>query len=113
MISGLNEYQALAMRTNSQIEPSLEVGVTIAALGLAGEAGEFADHVKKHLAQGHALDLDKLDDEAGDVLWYIARYAEASGRSLGYLATRNIQKLAARYPYGFSTERSLNREEKT
>lgn len=110
LLTTFHEYQVAAMRTNSMIDPDVSHGVTIAALGLAGEAGEFADHVKKHLAQGHPLEIAKLDAEAGDVLWYLARYAQATGTTLERLAQRNIDKLAARYPQGFSTERSLNRE---
>lgn len=97
-ITRLNEYQAAAMATAGDLlSRRAEEGIVTAALGLAGEAGEFADHVKKWWAQGHDLDLDKLDKEAGDVLWYLARYAEARGKWLSELATLNIEKLAARY----------------
>ncbi|HDN05055.1 MAG TPA: nucleotide pyrophosphohydrolase, partial [Chloroflexi bacterium] len=41
----------------------------VAALGLAGEAGEFANLVKKMTAHGHAFDPASLKDELGDVLW--------------------------------------------
>lgn len=40
------------------------------ASGLAGEAGEVADLIKKHLFHGDDLDLIKLEKELGDVLWY-------------------------------------------
>ena len=54
-----NEYQQLAMRTlNPQLDKKniLINGV----MGLCGEAGEAIDIVKKHLAQGHDLDREKL-----------------------------------------------------
>jgi NTP pyrophosphatase (non-canonical NTP hydrolase) len=110
----LNDYQAAARRTraDSPIVRTLwqsEQGILVAALGLAGEAGEFADHVKKWLAQGHDLDYAQLDKEAGDILWYLARYADARGTQLSTLAQMNIDKLRERYPDGFTTDRSLNR----
>lgn len=54
-----NEYQKLAMKT---LNPALgEKDVLInAVMGLCGEAGEVIDIVKKHLAQGHALDTEKI-----------------------------------------------------
>lgn len=81
------------------------------SLGLTGEAGEVADYVKKVVAHGHALDADKLAKELGDVLWYTAVMADAIGRSLEDIAAQNIVKLKARYPEGFSHERSLARQD--
>lgn len=103
----LNEYQALAQRTSSARTPSdkIENGV----LGLNGEAGEVADLLKKHRFQGHELDRDKMIDEAGDVLWYVAELSGGLGVSLEEVAQRNIVKLRARYPDGFDSERSVHR----
>ncbi len=100
-----DEYVALAARTDSNAGDAL----VVAALGLAGEAGEFADRVKKIVAQGHALDRDALVDEAGDILWYLAKAARALDISLEEVARRNGAKLAARYPEGFAVARSLAR----
>ena len=80
-------------------------------MGLAGEAGECVDMLKKHLFQGHELDTDKMALELGDVLWYIALAAYSMGYGLDEIMTMNIAKLAKRYPNGFSTDDSLNREE--
>jgi NTP pyrophosphatase (non-canonical NTP hydrolase) len=103
----LHEYQALAMRTC----PAMGNGDMIgnAALGLAGEAGEVADIVKKHLYQGHALNKDKVAEEVGDILWYCALAATALECDLGDIAQHNIRKLQRRYPQGFDTLRSQNR----
>lgn len=43
-------YQLQAMRTAKPMEPADDL--MHAALGLAGEAGEFADAIKKHLVYG-------------------------------------------------------------
>lgn len=99
-----DEYAREAARTRSD-EPS----VVVAALGLTGESGEVADMVKKWLAQGHSMPWDKVILELGDILWYIALAAEAAGTTLDEVAARNIAKLAARYPEGFSSQASQHR----
>ena len=105
-----NEYQRQAMRTANKNLPADEKLLN-AVMGMCGEAGEAIDLLKKHRAQGAALDIDRLAKEVGDCLWYIAEFAEASGISLAEIAQRNIAKLKARYPEGFSEERSNNRAE--
>ena len=103
----LSTYQKLAART---LGPrSREEQLSNAALGLAGEAGETADMVKKHLFHEHPLDHDAIVKELGDCLWYVAAMATTLGVSLDEVGERNIEKLRRRYPDGFSAERSLNR----
>lgn len=104
-----NDYQKLAARTaNGTHGP-----YTLAnwALGLAGEAGEAADLIKKHVFHAHGLDKDKLVKELGDVLWYIANVAETLGVQLEDVMQKNVTKLLKRYPDGFSTEASLERKD--
>lgn len=103
----LDEYQRLAARTMGTRTPSDQLSNM--ALGLAGEAGETADMLKKHLFHGKALDVDELVKELGDVLWYVAGMASAVGASLDDVAQRNVDKLRRRYPDGFSVEASAMR----
>ena len=79
-------------------------------MGLCGESGEVIDIVKKHLAQGHSLDKEKIAKELGDVAWYLAETAYAIGYPLEEILQMNIDKLKARYPDGFDAEKSMNRE---
>lgn len=83
-----------------------------AALGLAGEAGEFANEVKKVHFHGHETDKDKLIEELGDVLYYVAMAALELNVPLDAVAKKNVAKLAARYPQGFDPERSRKRDAK-
>jgi NTP pyrophosphatase (non-canonical NTP hydrolase) len=103
-----NEYQAQAMRW---LNPALsEKGTLInGVMGLCGESGEVIDLVKKHLSQGHPLDREVLAKELGDVAWYLAETAYVLGYPLEEIFRMNLEKLSARYPDGFSTERSLHR----
>jgi NTP pyrophosphatase (non-canonical NTP hydrolase) len=106
----LNEYQRLALKTAGHRECTEKV-LTYTALGLNGESGEAAEIVKKAFYHGHPLDKESLRKELGDVLWYLAVMADGLGFSLDQIARENIAKLQARYPEGFSQERSMNRIE--
>lgn len=103
-----NEFQLKALKTAGVKDDFglIQNGV----MGLAGESGECIDILKKHLFQGHVLDRAKLLDELGDVLWYIAITAKGLGLSMDEVATYNIAKLTKRYPDGFDSDRSINRE---
>ena len=103
-----NQYQTLAneLMSNEAInQPLLN-----AALGLAGESGEFADIIKKHLFQGHDLDKEHLKEELGDILWYIAEACKGLDITLEEVATGNIEKLHQRFKGNHvDSERSKNR----
>lgn len=105
----INEYQKLAMRTSSK-SLSKDMHLMNGALGLSGESGEVADIVKKWWMQGHDLDQEHIAKELGDICWYIAETATALGYDLETIMQMNIDKLMKRYPEGFSSERSQNRE---
>ena len=106
----INEYQKLAMTT---LNPNLDKKDVLinGVMGLCGESGEVIDIVKKHLAQGHELDKEKIIKELGDVAWYMAEIATVLDVDLEDVLVQNIEKLKKRYPEGFSVENSVNREE--
>lgn len=106
----INEYQQLAMTTLNPALSRKDVLIN-GVMGLCGESGEAIDIVKKHLAQGHELDQEKLVKELGDVAWYLAETAYALDVPLEEVLQRNIEKLRARYPEGFDIDRSIRREE--
>ena len=105
-----SEYQRLAERT-AQNEMPYDEQLKNAVFGLVGEVGEFVDLIKKHIYHGHELDMEKVKLELGDIGWYWQRFASILDIDLDDIATANIEKLKARYPDGFSEERSVNREE--
>ena len=114
-----NEYVKLAMRTNDGLcGHRLREGIIFnpmlgdalnGALGLAGEAGETLDMIKKWIFHGAELDKVHLEKELGDVMWYMAMLCNAFGFSLDEVMQLNIDKLKARYPDGFSEAASNNR----
>lgn len=105
-----DEYQELAQRTSSD-EMTISAGLSMAIMGIAGESGEVADLVKKYLFHKHPLDREKIVEEAGDLMWYIAELCAVMDVSMDEVATKNIEKLKRRYPNGFDPERSLHRAE--
>lgn len=106
----VNEYQKLAMTTLNPALNKKDVLIN-GVMGLCVESGEAIDIVKKHLAQGHPLDKEKLIKELGDIAWYLAETATALDVDLNDVFAGNIEKLRKRYPEGFATENSINRIE--
>ncbi len=84
--------------------PNRGNNLTYAALGLAGEAGEFCDKVKKVIRDDGGVLNDgsrrALGKELGDVLWYAAACAYELGMELSTVAADNIMKLASRAARG-------------
>ena len=77
------------------------------ALGLAGEAGEVANYVKKAIFRPdgeNTLDPAKLEEELGDVLWYVAALCSITGLDLGGVMEWNIEKIRERYPEGWNVK---------
>ena len=90
-IMNINEYQKLAMTTLNPELSQKDVLIN-GVMGLCGESGEVIDLVKKHLAQGHELDKEKMIKELGDVAWYLAETAYALDVDLETVLVRNIEK---------------------
>ena len=104
-----NEYQELARRTQNAKLACVERRLH-ALHGIAAEAGEINGRYQKTY-QGHALDVDKVIDEMGDLMWFISELADVLRVSLDNIAEHNVAKLRKRYPDGFSENRSVYREE--
>lgn len=104
----LEEYQQEVMRTCGHAD--FHERLMMSAMGLAGEVGEVNDILKKHLWHGHNLDHEKLKIEIGDVAWYLTLLCNTLEMTLEEVLEANIQKLKRRYPAGFSSDASKNRE---
>jgi len=104
-----NKYKELAMSTLNKELSKKDILIN-SVMGLCGESGEVIDIVKKHLSQGHELDVSKIKEELGDVCWYIAEACYALDLDFNEVLEDNINKLKKRYPNGFSSERSIHRE---
>lgn len=88
-------YQKLAHTTS--VYPK-DVALQYLAIALCGEAGEFANKVKKIL-RGDVSEFEMmvgLLHELGDVQWYIAELCTYIGVDLGAVMARNLKMLAER-----------------
>ena len=97
-------YQQIC--TETQIYPR-EHAVFYPALGLAGEAGEVANKIKKIMRdrKGDVNNLpgavkDEIASELGDCLWYISALATDLGIGLDGVVVENIRKLQKRKEKG-------------
>jgi len=97
-------------RTESIPEEIVLNGTTLrvlhAAMGLATEAAEFLDALKKHLFYGKPLDRVNLGEEMGDLEWYLAIARDALQMDRRQIEATVVDKLKARYPDGFTEGRA-------
>ncbi len=97
----LSDYQRLSRRT---AEYPRDAWLAYPALGLAGEAGEVAEHAKKAIRDDRGQVSDErrsaIAAELGDVLWYVAQITTELGLDLDQIAAANLQKLLSRQQRG-------------
>lgn len=105
------EYQELAKKT--AMYPKITEGVVYPMLGLAGEAGEVANKVKKIFRDDKGVITDsrkeEIKKELGDLLWYVAQVGTELDISLEDIASENIEKLKSRFGRGTVTGDGDNR----
>lgn len=94
----ISEYQREAQKTD-QVSLRGSVGMIVPLLGLAGETGELLSEYKKHLRDGeaHRLFKERISEELGDLLWYLANVASKFDLDLGEVAQQNIEKCRNRW----------------
>ncbi|MFZ2390757.1 MAG: nucleoside triphosphate pyrophosphohydrolase family protein [Minisyncoccales bacterium] len=92
------EYQEEARKT--AIYPNKDNNFIYPTLGLAGEAGEVAEKIKKVIRDGNGIvseeKKEEITKELGDVLWYVANLAKELGVTLEDVAQKNLLKLQSR-----------------
>lgn len=108
-----DEYQRSAARTlidaPDAIYTNNEIMLVWNAIGLAGEAGEVANTIKKAVFHRHGVDRRQMIDELGDVLWYVAALCSKLNVPMSSVMELNIAKLQKRYPNGYTSEDSKNK----
>ncbi|PJE75981.1 hypothetical protein COV04_01905 [Candidatus Uhrbacteria bacterium CG10_big_fil_rev_8_21_14_0_10_48_11] len=97
-----SEYQKESRAT--AIYPPCGKAYVYPVLGLASEAGEVVQVVKKIIRDQNGEVDDggkrKLSGELGDVLWYVAQVATEFDLNLDEIASANMTKLNSRMARG-------------
>lgn len=112
------QFVKAVLRTESKDEDAIKVrlikGQTYrilhAAMGIATESGELLDAVKKYVFYGKDIDYVNINEEAGDLLWYLALLLDAIGVDFESVMDKNINKLKARYLEKFDNGQANNRD---
>jgi NTP pyrophosphatase (non-canonical NTP hydrolase) len=102
------EYQKGAFRTLAVLKNKFTDDLHM-VLGIVTEAGELADAYKKYLAYGKELDYVNVQEELGDLMWYIANFCTLNNFDFEKILEINQKKLKARYPEKFTQENAENR----
>ena len=103
------DFDAIGKRLQSVENQRLLHG----GIGLATEAGEFLDALKKHIFYGKEVDKVNLREEMGDIFWYCAIIADELEVDFADVMERNITKLKARYGEKFTEDAANTRDLKT
>lgn len=91
----LNEFAQRAASTDRAKDP--DRGLQIVLHGLAGEAGSVVSEAKKWFREDHHPPVGlaaRVEEELGDLLWYLAAVANRLGLNLNEVADRSLQKAA-------------------
>jgi NTP pyrophosphatase (non-canonical NTP hydrolase) len=98
----LSDYQTRSRVT--AVYPGAGENLIYPTLGLAGEAGEVAEKVKKLIRDDAGVLSEErraaIAKELGDVLWYVAQVATEAGLDLDEVAAANLSKLLSRAERG-------------
>lgn len=93
------QYLEFTRTTRCKMAVDKKMVLPILALGLAGEAGEVCDKLKKHIRINDNIenfDIEALKRELGDTLWYLTSIADELGLTLDNIMNTNVEKITSR-----------------
>lgn len=94
-----NSYQEKAKETIQKNASADNLASIVPFLGIIGEIGSLLTELKKKLRDGDAYVAfkGKLEEELGDVLWYISTIASQNDLALENVASKNLMKIHDRF----------------
>ncbi len=87
-------------------------GLMHAAVGIAGEAGEILDAIKKHWVYNRPIDRENLIEELGDLEFYMQAMRNLIDVTRDEVIDTNVKKLGKRYPQGYTDFHAAERLDK-
>ncbi len=111
------KYKELVLKTeskdfnsiSSRLKDKRALRLLHGSCGIATEAGELLDAMKKHIFYGKEIDTVNIVEEIGDLMWYSAIILDELGVEFEQVMEKNINKLQARYGEKFSESRANTR----
>lgn len=82
------------------------------ATGIAGEAGELLDQIKKHAIYNKELDIENVKEELGDLEFYMSGIRSILSIDRDDILSHNMEKLSKRYQNGYSDKQAIERKDK-
>lgn len=104
------EFVENAKRTESPNFFQPNPRILHAAMGCVTESAEMMDALKKQMYYGRDLDITNVQEESGDLLWYLALLFDELGTDFETEMERVIAKLKARFPDKFEEGKAFNRD---
>jgi NTP pyrophosphatase (non-canonical NTP hydrolase) len=105
----IQEYVEITQNTCAKLETKQLDDIHM-ILGMVTEIGELADVFKKNMAYKKEIDWINVQEELGDIIFYIASFCRINNFDLEAIMENNIKKLATRYPDKFTEYHALNRD---
>lgn len=105
----IREFQEVSKRTMKWDEQTH----LHCAMGVAGEVGEVVDIIKKSHFYNKPIDHTHLEEEIGDVMFYMVNLASHYGLDFEEILEDNFKKLSKRYPEGYNDKDAVLRKDKT
>lgn len=108
LVKEIIEYQKFVLSKAS--EDTREGRIDQGIIGIATEAGELLDALKKKMFQQRPYDITNLKEECGDLYFYFTELMAAIDTDLIEVMEMNRAKLAHRYKAKFNRDESINRD---
>jgi NTP pyrophosphatase (non-canonical NTP hydrolase) len=105
----IKEYKEESSRTCPDLGSDLNNQLHM-AIGASTETNELLDAYKKWFAYGKEIDLVNVKEEIFDTCWYLFNLCRMLDIDIEQGLQNNIDKLRARYPEKFTSEKALNRD---
>jgi NTP pyrophosphatase (non-canonical NTP hydrolase) len=105
----LNKHAEGVMRT-VKILKQPEMNQVHMLLGMFGEIGELTDIFKRYLIYNEPIDWVHVQEEVGDLLYYIFAFCTINGFNLEKILEQNLAKLKVRYPEKYTDELAKKRD---
>lgn len=104
----LNDYVNWTKNTCAKLKNQRE-DIIHMLFGMSTEVGELTDIFKKALAYNSNIDWVNVEEEIGDIMYYVASFCYINAIDLEKVIETNVQKLESRYPEKFTEYHANNR----